>query len=73
MSCLRYLSLFVYCGVQHILCCVFHLFVLCLVCPILPVSLDCPYLIAPSVFFSVCILSCIIALHGYCSPILSNS
>jgi hypothetical protein len=28
------------------LCCVFALFVLCLVCPMLPVSLDCPFLIA---------------------------
>ena len=27
-----------------------HLFVLCLVYPMLPVSLDCPFLIAPSVF-----------------------
>ena len=47
MPYLRYL-----CGVQHILCCVFVLFafVLCLVCPLLPVSLDCPLLISPSVF-----------------------
>jgi hypothetical protein len=29
-------------------------FVLCLVYPMLPVSLDCPYLIAPSVFSNVC-------------------
>ena len=43
---LCYLCLFVYSGVQHILYCVFVwvFFVL------LPVSLDCPFLIAPSVF-----------------------
>jgi hypothetical protein len=42
MSYLRYLCLFTYSGVQHILCCVFALFVfvLCLVYSILPVSLD---------------------------------
>jgi hypothetical protein len=38
-----------YSGVQHILCCVF----LCIVYLILPVSLDFPFLIAPSVFSSV--------------------
>ena len=55
MSYLRYLCLFAYCGVQHILCCIFVLFyfVLCLVYPMLPVSLDCPFLIAPSVFSNV--------------------
>jgi hypothetical protein len=37
MSYLRYLCLFAYSGVQHILCYVF----LRLVCPMLPVSLDC--------------------------------
>ena len=31
----------------------FSVFVLCLVCPMLPVSLDCPFLIAPSVFYNV--------------------
>ena len=36
-------------GVQHILCCVF----LCIVYLILPVSLDFPFLIAPSVLSSV--------------------
>ena len=41
MSYLRYLCLFAYSGVKHILCCVFVL--------VLPVSLDCPFLIAPSV------------------------
>ena len=50
-----YLYLFVHSGFQHILCCVFALFVfvLCLVYHMLPVSLDCPFLIAPSVFPSV--------------------
>jgi len=50
MSYLRYLCLFAYGGVQHILCCVFCFFFLRLVYPMLPVSLDCPFLIAPSVF-----------------------
>ena len=51
MSYLRYLWLFAYSGVQHILWCVFVLlvFVLCLVYPMLPVSLNCPILIEPSV------------------------
>ena len=40
MSYLRYLCLLTYSGVQHILPCVFVL---------LPVSLDCPFLMAPSV------------------------
>jgi hypothetical protein len=41
---LRYLCLLAHSGVQHILC---------LTHPMLPVSLDCPYLIAPSVFPNV--------------------
>jgi hypothetical protein len=44
MSYLCYLFLFVYSGVQHILCCVF------LVLSMLPVSLQSPFLIAPLVF-----------------------
>ena len=48
MSYLRYLCLFAYSGVQHILCCVFAC--LRLGYTMLLVSLDCPYLIAPSVF-----------------------
>jgi hypothetical protein len=51
MSYLRYLCLFTYSGVQHILCCVFVLLVFVL--SLLPVSLDCPFLIAPSVFPNV--------------------
>ena len=49
MSYLRYLCLFAHRGVQHILCCGF----LRLVYHMLPVSLDCPYLFAPSVFPNV--------------------
>jgi len=50
MSYLRYLYLFAHSGAQHILCCVFVLFC---VPYMLPVSLDCPFLIAPSVFSNV--------------------
>ena len=52
MSYLHYLCLFAYNGVQHILCCVFVLFVfvLCLVYSILSAYLDCPFLIVPSIF-----------------------
>ena len=46
MSYLRYLSLLAYSGVQHIMCCVF----LRLVYLMLPISLDCPFLIAPLIF-----------------------
>jgi len=49
MSYLRYLCLFANSGVQHILHCVFILLLFVL----LPVSLDCPFLIAPSVFSNV--------------------
>jgi len=53
MSYLRYLCLFAYSGVQHIFWCVFVLFVFVLCTLMLPVSLDCPFLIAPSVFSNV--------------------
>ena len=43
MSYLRYLCLLAYRGVQHILCCVFVF--LPVVCPMLPVSVNCPFLI----------------------------
>jgi hypothetical protein len=52
MSYLRYLCLFAYSGVTHIL----GFFVLCFfvfVYPVLPVSLDCPFVCAPSVFSNV--------------------
>ena len=48
MSHLRYLCLLAHSGVQHILCCVLCFACLRLVYPMLPVSLDCPFLIAPS-------------------------
>jgi len=46
MSYLRYLCLFAHSGVQHILCCIFPRLML-------PVSLDCPFVIATSVFSNV--------------------
>ena len=52
MSYLHYLYLFACSGVKHILCCVFFLFV-CLVYPMLSVSLDYLFLISPSVFSNV--------------------
>jgi hypothetical protein len=52
MSYLRYVCLVTYSGVQtHVFC--FCFACLRLVYPRLPVSLDCPFLIAPSVFCSV--------------------
>ena len=48
------LCLFAYSGVQHIMYCVFALFCLC---SLLPVSLDCPFFIAPSVFSNVYLLT----------------
>jgi hypothetical protein len=53
MSNLRYLCLFAYSGVQHILCCVFYFVCLHLVYPMSPVSLDCPFLIATFGFSNV--------------------
>ena len=50
---LRYLCLFAHSAVQRILRCVFILFFLRLAYPMLPVSLDCPFLLAPLVFFNV--------------------
>jgi hypothetical protein len=47
MSYLRYLCLLTYSGVQHLLCCVFVLFLFRLVYPMLPVSMHCPFLSAP--------------------------
>jgi hypothetical protein len=40
-------------SLQHILCCIWCFVCLRLVCLLLPVSLDCPFLIAPSVFSNV--------------------
>jgi hypothetical protein len=56
MSYLHYFCLFAYNGVQHILCCSFALFFFV----VLPVSLDCPFLIAPSVFSNVCSLEILV-------------
>ena len=47
------LCLFTYGGVRHMLCCAFVFIFLRLVCTVLSVSLDCPFLIAPSVFSNV--------------------
>jgi len=49
MSHLRYLCLFAHSGVQHILCCVLALSFFIM----LPVSLDCQFLNATSVFSNV--------------------
>ena len=46
--------------------CVLFVFVLCLVCPMLPVSLYCPFVIAPSVFSSV-----FFSLYRNKNPVLS--
>jgi hypothetical protein len=53
MSYLRYLCLFAFSDVQHMLCCVFIWFFFVLCTLILPVSLDCPFLIAPSVLSNI--------------------
>ena len=57
MSDLRYLCLLAHNGVKHLLCCVFcfvlFVFILCLVYPMLRVSLDCSFLIGLSVFSNV--------------------
>ena len=54
MSYLRYLYLFPYSRVQHILWWVLVFgFYPRLVCTVLPVSLNCPFLIAPSLFSNV--------------------
>ena len=53
MRYLRYVCLFTYNGVQHILCCVFFFFFPRLVYPMFPFSLDRPFLTAPLVFSNV--------------------
>ena len=60
MSYLRDLCLFAYSGVQHILC---------LVYPMLSVSLDCPFLIAPLVFiaYMFSIYICVIQMYRHTS------
>ena len=53
MCYLRNLYLVVHSDVQHILCCVLSVLALCLLCPMLPVSLACSFLIFLSVFSNV--------------------
>jgi len=52
MSYLRYLCLFAHSGPTHIVLCLCFVS-LHLVYPVLPISLDYPFLIAPSVFSNV--------------------
>jgi hypothetical protein len=65
MSNLRYLCLLRHSSVQHILCCVFVLFVIVL-CLVYLVSLDDPFVIASSVFSNVYLLNTLFILinHG---------
>jgi hypothetical protein len=65
----RYLCLFTYSDVQHILLCHFVLFVfdLCIVYSILSVSLDFLFVIAPSVFSNVYLLNIDISQQIYLS------
>jgi hypothetical protein len=65
----RYLCLFTYSDVQHIGLCLFVLFVfdLCIVYSILSVSLDVPFVIAPSVFSNVYLLNIDISQQIYSS------
>ena len=60
MSYLCYLCLFAHSGVKYILCCVF----LRLVYLILPDSLDCPFLIASSVFSNVYLSSSVMLIDN---------
>jgi len=52
-----YLCLLTYSGVQHILCFAFVFVFLRRVYPMLPVSLDCSFMIAPSVFSNVYLIT----------------
>ena len=63
------LCLFAYNGVQHILCCVF----LRLVYPMLPVSLDCPFLVAPLVFSNVYFIQMLSLTHTHLKTDMSGS
>ena len=60
MSYLRYLCFFVHSGVQHIVLCFCFVF-LRLVYPMLPVSLDCPFLIATLVISNIYLQWCIVS------------
>ena len=72
MSYLCYLCLLAYNGVQHILCCVFVLFFFVL--SMSPVSLDCPLVLAPSVFSNVYIIVCfVLSLYFWFCFVLLNA
>ena len=60
MSYLHYLCLLTYSGVQHILLGVFHR----IVYSMLPISLDCSFLIAPSVFVNIYLQQIIREVHA---------
>ena len=62
MSYLRYLCLFVHSDVQCILCCVFVLFSF--------VSLDCPFLITPSVLSNIYTFRSIRGLHNQLAEVI---
>ena len=66
VSYLCYLCLLAGGGIQHMLCCVF----LRIVYPMLPVSLDFPFLIAPLVFYNVYLQN--IENYFHINPTLSN-
>jgi len=57
MCYLLYLFLLESSGLQHILCCIFVLLVIRLVYHMVPIPLDCPFLIVPSVSSNVCLHS----------------
>jgi ABC-type polysaccharide/polyol phosphate export permease len=64
MSYLRYLCLFACSGFRHILCCGFCCVCLRLVCPVLPVSLDCSFFVTPLVFSNVYLIKKIDIVHS---------
>ena len=66
MSNLRYLCLLRHSSIQHILCCVLFVIVLCLVYLVLPVSLDVSFANASSVFSNIYLLNTLFILisHG---------
>jgi len=49
-----------------------HLCVLCLLCPMLPVSLDCPFFVAPSVFSNIYLSSVLCAQCCQCLRIVHS-
>ena len=75
MSYLRHLCLFAHSGVQPILCCVFVLFVfvLSLVHPMLPISMECLFLFASSVLWNVYLYNMCDFYFGFEDDILFNN